>query len=86
MSKRLEVRCFCKREPLLAVCGRDAKSGDLFVHIKSVKNQRISTEVVVTSGVVRVRCKECLRWHKIRILPINIEHKAEELPASLNIN
>ena len=86
MSKRLEVRCFCKREPLLAVCGRDTKSGELFVHIKSVKNQRISTEVVVTSGTVRVRCKECLRWHKIRIMPVSIDHKPEELPTTMNIS
>lgn len=85
-DKELEVRCFCARAPLLALCGRDTKTGDPYVHVKSARKDRINAEVLVTSGSARVRCRECLRWHTIRIRRVNVEHKPEELPASLDIS
>lgn len=80
-----EVRCFCQRKPLLAVCGRDSKSGEPFVHIKTWKQQRLYAEVVVTSGVVRIHCRECLRWHTIRIVRLKVDVRPEELPESIKV-
>lgn len=85
VSANLEVRCYCRRSPLLAVCGRDTKTGDLYVHVRSAKKDRLNTEVVITSGTVRVRCRDCLRWHTVRISPTNIDHKPEPLPATINL-
>lgn len=62
-----DLRCFCRTEPLLAVYGIDEHS-QLYVHVKIYKQSRIFGEVIVTGGVVRLRCRECLRWHKVRII------------------
>lgn len=59
-----ELRCFCSRQPLLAVYGLDERGG-LYVHVKIYKQARIYGEVVVTGGVVRLHCRECLRWHRV---------------------
>lgn len=85
-SSNLEVRCFCARKPLIAVCGRDSKTGQPFIHIKSARKDRINAEVVITEGTARIRCRSCLRWHKIRIKLVDIEHKPEELPPTLKIS
>lgn len=61
-----ELRCFCGRTPLLATYGIDSK-GKLFVHVKIWKARRIFGEIVVEGGVVRLRCRDCLRWHVVRI-------------------
>jgi hypothetical protein len=62
-----DLRCFCRTEPLLAVYGID-EHGQLYVHVKIYKQSRVFGEVIVTGGVVRLRCRECLRWHKVRII------------------
>lgn len=62
----IEIRCFCAREPLLALCGRDA-TGEPYVHMKVHKARRLYGEMVATSGIVMLRCRECLRWHRITI-------------------
>jgi hypothetical protein len=59
-----ELRCFCRGEPLLATYGIDS-SGVLFVHVKIYKQQRIYGELVFEGGVVKLRCRNCLRWHRI---------------------
>lgn len=84
--KEIEIRCFCRRAPLLAMCGRDSKSGEPFVHVKSARKDRINAEVVVTSGIVRVRCRDCLRWHSVRIRHVGVDHKPEQLPSSIDIS
>lgn len=61
-----ELRCFCGRTPLLATYGIDSK-GKLFVHVKIWKARRIFGEIVIEGGVVRLRCRDCLRWHVVRI-------------------
>lgn len=65
-SGHLEARCSCLHRPLLAVCGltRDGKG---YVHIKAWKGQRLLTEAVVTSGEVSIRCRECGKWHTIKV-------------------
>lgn len=59
-----ELRCFCRGTPLLATFGIDSK-GNLFVHVKIYKQNRIYGEVVFQGGVVKMRCRNCLRWHRV---------------------
>lgn len=61
-----ELRCFCRNRPLLATYGIDNK-GKLFLHVKIYKQSRIFGEFVVEGGVVRLRCRNCLRWHVVVI-------------------
>lgn len=65
-SRRIE--CFCARKPLLARAGQDSRSKRSFVWIKVVKNGSIVTEVILTSGTMHVRCRECFRFHKITVV------------------
>lgn len=65
-SREKELRCgLCKFNPLLATYGVD-KDGQLYVHIKSYKSQRIYTESW-SIGDVRIRCRECHRIHNVKI-------------------
>lgn len=61
---RNEIRCYCRREPLLATYGVD-DNGKVYIHVKVYKNHRIFGEVLVTEGTVELRCRECMRWFKI---------------------
>lgn len=61
-----ELRCFCTRTPLLAMCGID-KDKRLYVHVKVYKQNRIFAEIFHRGGVVELKCRECLRWHRITI-------------------
>lgn len=66
MQKRpvKELRCFCRGKPLLATYGVD-KKGKLFVHVKIFKQSRVYGEFVFESGVVKMRCRNCFRWHRV---------------------
>lgn len=85
MIQELEARCFCSREPLLAVCGRDAKTHEPFIHIKSWKGKKLIVEAVITSGTVRIRCRECLRWHRLTIVEVSVDAVPEPLPENLRV-
>jgi hypothetical protein len=61
-----QLRCDCATEPLLAVYGVD--NGRLYIHVKVYKAKRLYAELVVTEGTVRIHCRICFRWHKIRII------------------
>lgn len=61
-----ELRCHCSREPLLAVYGIDGK-GQLYVHMRVYKQNRVFGEMIATGGEVKLHCRECLRWHKVVI-------------------
>lgn len=63
---RNEIRCFCRRQPLLAVFGLE--NGKPYVHVKVYKNRRIYGEILVTEGDIQLRCRECLRWYRVRIV------------------
>lgn len=63
---RNELRCFCRRTPLLALYGLNRR-GKIYIHFKVWKNRRLFCEMLVTEGKVQVRCRECLRWHTIVI-------------------
>ncbi len=43
------------------------KHGKLYVHVRIWKQDRIFGELVVTEGTVRICCRECLRWHTVKI-------------------
>lgn len=45
----------------------DTVSGEPVVHIKSWKGQKLYTEVLIISGVVKLKCRECSRWNTVRI-------------------
>lgn len=80
-----ELRCYCRRKPLLALCGRDSESGEPFVHVKVFKQDRIYAEVVATSGEVRIRCRECLRWFTVKIKTPKLSISEEDLPESVDL-
>lgn len=79
-----ELRCFCTRQPLLATYGIDGK-GKLFVHVKIWKARRIFGELVIEGGIVKIHCRECLRWHVIRIKQNEavLQETHEELPVAV---
>lgn len=64
---RNELRCFCRRRPLLATYGLD-DSNKVYVHVKVYKNRRIYGEIVVREGSsLSLRCRECLRWYGLEV-------------------
>jgi len=62
-----ELRCFCPNATLLAIIKRDS-DGKPLVHIKIYKAKRIYGEIIFVLGEMEVRCRDCWRWHKIRII------------------
>lgn len=61
-----ELRCECRRQPLLATYGLDDR-GKVYLHVKVYKARRIFGEILVTKGEVELRCRECLRWYKVTL-------------------
>lgn len=81
LQNGLEVRCHCAHHPLLAKCGRDDR-GEPWVHVKVWKGKRLYTELVATAGVVRIKCRDCMRWQTINIVrgaPVLREEKESSL-------
>lgn len=67
-DRQHEIRCICGRKPLLATFGRDAQ-GKLFIHMKVYKQSRVYGEIFVSADAeVKIRCRECLRLQKIKII------------------
>lgn len=62
------VRCFCSKSPLLAVVGRDDRTGEPVVHIKAWKGDKLFVEAIVISGIVKLKCRECGKWNRIRMV------------------
>lgn len=63
-----EIRCFCSRSPLLAICavGRDGRP---FIHVKVWKQAKLYAELVVSGNGAEtsIKCRECYRWYRIFI-------------------
>jgi hypothetical protein len=57
--------CTCSRRPLLARVG--VLRGAPFLEIKASKSGRLLVDVVVTEGTVVIRCRECFRFHRIKV-------------------
>jgi hypothetical protein len=68
MASEHDLRCFCGRSPLLAIYGVD-EDGNLFVHVRVYKGKRLYHESVLYGGIVKLRCRECYRWHRVLIRP-----------------
>jgi hypothetical protein len=83
-QKELELRCFCHRHPLLAVAGRD-DNGEGYVHVKTWKGGRLYAEVILTAGTAMVRCRECYRWHRFRIVRTEVVSEPSELPRTISV-
>lgn len=83
MSSDLEIRCTCSTKPLLAIAG--SSDDGPFIHVKAYKQKKIITELVVTSGVVRLRCRTCDRWLTLRVNPDQVLARNEPLPSSIRI-
>ena len=65
----IPLRCaFCETRPLLAMFGIDSKTGEPWVHIKSWKGDRLYVEAIIISGIVRLRCRKCSRWNRVKIV------------------
>lgn len=63
-----DIRCFCARQPLLAMYGVD-KDKRPFIHIRVYKQQRLYAEVYIDGDAgVQIRCRDCFRMHKVRII------------------
>jgi hypothetical protein len=77
------LRCFCERKTQLARYGVDPR-GRLYVHVKVYKGGRIFGEVVA-KGDVKIRCRDCFRWHEIivrqsgRPTLVEMEEQPEEV-------
>jgi hypothetical protein len=87
MAGEGDLRCFCTRRPLLGKYGRD-KDGLLYVWVKIFKQSRIYGEVIFTEGTVRLRCRECLRWHLVRIRQPDdsrVVFRQEDLPKAISV-
>ena len=56
------IECVCSRKPLLARGGRF--HGQAFLWVKNV---RAKLDMVVVSGTIRIKCRECNRIHTISI-------------------
>ena len=85
-NRGVPLRCsFCSTSPLLAMFGVDSKTGEPWVHIKSWKGDRLYVEAVIVSGVVRLRCRICSRWNRVKIvrgapsLQENPDHPLDDL-------
>lgn len=59
-----ELRCFCRSEPMLAMYGID-EDGELYVHVRIYKQKRLYSESWHSGGVLKLRCRNCLRWHTV---------------------
>lgn len=59
-----DLRCFCSRQPLLAVYGVDEK-GRLYVHQRVYKQGRVFGESFFYGGTIQLLCRECLHWQEV---------------------
>ena len=50
--------------------------GKVYIHIKIYKQGRVFGETYHVDGTVLMRCRNCMRWHRVRI--VNAVPKLEE--------
>lgn len=60
------LRCVCRHKPLLGFYGIDEKGRGYF-HVKIRKGGELRGEVVFHFGLVRIHCRECLRWTALNL-------------------
>lgn len=76
------LRCFCELAPVLGTYGID-EQGELYVHIIIRKSKRIHGELIAR-GDVQLKCRDCARWHTIKIVqPNEMKLKETQTPPML---
>ena len=80
----VQIRCICAVHPILAIA-RVSSTGTRFVHIRIYKQKKIYGEIVVESGLVRIRCRSCGRWYSLHVRHDSHEAIAERLPGSIKL-
>ncbi len=62
-----DLRCICRTQPLLAKYGIDNK-GERYIWVRVYRQGRIFGEIVVQGqgSIVKLHCRECLRWHSVK--------------------
>lgn len=76
-----DLRCSCRRRPLLALYGVDAR-GRLYIEMKVYKQQQVYGHMVVTlrDGDVKLFCRECHRWYVVMVRPDDLA-VLQEIPS-----
>jgi hypothetical protein len=70
-----ELRCFCRGNPMLAMYGVD-ENLQLYIHVKIYKSGRVYGEVYYTGGIAKIRCRNCLRWNRVKFISSTPEPSA----------
>ena len=83
---RNDLRCFCRGTPLLGMYGVD-EDGLLYVHVKIHKQGRVFGETWHYGGVIKLRCRNCLRINKVTFVDKahTIEAHLEESTAPVDV-
>lgn len=69
-----EIRCFCRGKQLLGIV--KSRRGNTYLHVKVYKNRQIYAEMEMTFGSIKIRCRQCGRWHRVTI----VKNKADFHP------
>jgi hypothetical protein len=67
MAGSSDVRCFCQHKTLLGKVARDPETGAPCLHVMMKASGRTAREMVILSGTVKLKCRDCTRWHLVRI-------------------
>jgi len=78
-----DLRCFCPEKPLLATYGID-EDRQLYIHVRIWKQNRIFGEMIVKSGIVKIHCRCCLRWHTVVMREASANLRPIDPPKELN--
>ena len=69
---------------MLAVYGIDT-DGKLYIHVKIYKQRRVFGELIIKNGEVNILCRDCYRWHTIKMTGRTASlHEMQNPPAELN--
>lgn len=61
-------------------------SGKIYIHIKIYKQGRVYGETYHTDGTVQIRCRNCMRWHVVRIVNSTVQLEEAQPPAVVGAN
>lgn len=58
------------------------KTGKIYIHVKIYKQGRVYGETYHTDGTVMIRCRNCMRWHRVRITSAAVRLEETETPVA----
>lgn len=85
MASEVEIRCSCRRHPLLGVGGRD-RNGKPYLHVLRRRGGNVEVEVIVVEGSAYITCRECGRRTRVNIKVHAIESNSEPLPQEIPVS